>query len=101
MFFWATGCTYHADSACWAEYRTNAACETRFNNPNRAWTLNIPFSFNAAQTFSMQMWATANAYAQTFMNADGIGYAAFQAESDYMHTAALDGVIGVLDKNGC
>lgn len=106
MYFWATGlgatgCDYYVDSACWAEFKYAGGDIQRFNNPNRTWLLNIPFVFGQEGSFYMQMWADSRSYANAWGgNGNGTGLAEHSATVDYLNTAALDGVVGVLDSQG-
>jgi len=106
MYFWATGlnatgCPYYTNSACWAVTRQSPTDDVRFNNPNRVWTLNIPFTFGVESSFFMQMWSTADAYAESgWGSASGASSGAMAVTSNYLSTAALDGIVAVLDSNG-
>jgi hypothetical protein len=105
MYFWATGlnatgCDYYTDAACWALFRAGPTDVLRFNNPNRVWDLAIPFSAGSVDSFNMQLWSTAKASATAWVNAGGAADVDNVSKSDYLHTAALDGIVDLRDSSG-
>ncbi len=105
MYFWATGlnatgCDYYTDAACWALFRAGPTDVLRFNNPNRTWDLAIPFDAGSVNSFYMTLWSTANALATAWVNAGGPADVDNVSQSDYLHTAALDGIVDLRDSSG-
>jgi len=106
MYFWATGlnvidlCPYYGNAACWALYRAAPTEVLRFNNPNQVWDLAIPFSAGIEGNFFMQLWSTAYAFATAWVNAGGAADVDNVSRSDYLHTAALDGIVDLRDSSG-
>jgi hypothetical protein len=106
MYFWATGlnvidlCPYYGNAACWALNREGPTDVLRFNNPNRVWDLAIPFSAGFVGSFNMQLWSTAKASATAWVNAGGAADVDNVSKSDYLHTAALDGIVDLRDSSG-
>ena len=106
MYFWATGlnvidlCPYYGNAACWALYRAAPTDVLRFNNPNQVWDLAIPFSAGIVGSFNMQLRSAANASATAWVNAGGAADVDNVSKSDYLHTAALDGIVDLRDSSG-
>lgn len=93
----ATGCPYYTDAACRNIVADSQGKAITGNAPFRTWTLNIPVTFGAWSSFSLQMWTSAGAYA----NAPGDGsWQQYGAWSNAAHSMRWGGIQQILNAQG-
>jgi hypothetical protein len=102
MYFWATGlnasgCSYYTDAGCLDIRRDSTGDTLNSNNAVRAWTLNIPFTFDSVGSFYLQMWTYAEASVTAPRDGGEFGQL---SESDFANTLRWGGIQSVLDDQG-